>query len=130
MIELLKSFVNLLFNPSYALTITILLVLGLYRFRHIATQNKWVAGAIIGSPVVFFALSAFDPNFWIQFKRPDNIPIAIMMFLVVFTGLLIAVGVVLAITCAKLPDRGARFSHQYPNRICPVRESSALRPDE
>jgi hypothetical protein len=84
MIDLLKGFLNSLFEPSIALTWTILLVFAFYRFRRVITQNKVVAGLVIASPVLFFALSALDANFWIQFKRPDNIPIAIMMFLVVF----------------------------------------------
>ena len=84
MIEVLKGFMNGLFQPAVALTATIVAVSALYKFRRIATQNKLVGGLIVASPLVFFAISAFDENFWIQFKRPDNIPIAGMMFLVVF----------------------------------------------
>jgi len=84
MIELLKEFMNSLFQPAIAMTLTIVAVASLYRFRRVATQNKWVGGLIVASPLLFFGISAFDGNFWIQFSRPDNVPIAGMIFLVVF----------------------------------------------
>lgn len=82
--ELIKGIINFLFAPEYALTLTIVGVLLFYRYRHAVTKNKPLAYLVVGSPILFFGLSAFDANFWIQFKRPDNIPIAIMMFLVIF----------------------------------------------
>ena len=84
MIEALKNFINVLFQPYFAVTLTTAGVLLLYRYRRQATKNKWIAGSIVASPLVFFALSALDENFWIQFKRPDNLPISGMVFLVVF----------------------------------------------
>jgi hypothetical protein len=84
MIDFLKGFMNWLFEPYFALTLTIAMVWAMYHYRRIVTQNKIVASLVVASPVLFFFVSAFDENFWIQFKRPDNIPIAGMMFLVVF----------------------------------------------
>ena len=59
MIDLLRGFMNWLFEPSIALTLTIVMVWALYRYRRICTQNKFVAGAIVASPVLFFFFSAF-----------------------------------------------------------------------
>ncbi len=84
MIEALKLFINGLFEPYIALTLTTGAVLLMYRYRVQATQNKWIGGSILAAPIVFFGLSALDANFWIQFKRADNLPISGMMFLVVF----------------------------------------------
>jgi hypothetical protein len=83
-VETIQGILNFLFRPELLLAISIVFLWALLKYRKVATQNNIVAALLLGSPVVFFALSALEENFWIQFKRPDNIPIAIMMFLVVF----------------------------------------------
>ena len=82
--ELLKNFVNAIFAPQYAVTLTIVALLLMYRFRKPVTQNPLLRWCVLLAPVVFFALSALDENFWVQFRRPDNVPISVMMWLVVF----------------------------------------------
>lgn len=82
--EAIQSFLNWLFAPEILVTWTIVGMFLFYRYRVFLTQNKIAAWTILLSPVVFFALSALEENFWIQFRRPDNVPISAMMFLVVF----------------------------------------------
>ena len=84
MLDGIQNIVNFLFAPEYLVTISIVALLLFFYYRKIATQNKIVATLVVTSPLIFFAISALEENFWIQFKRPDNIPIAIMMFLVMF----------------------------------------------
>lgn len=82
--ELIKSFVNGIFAPQYLVTLSIVGLALFYRYRKAVTQNKLIAYSVLAAPVLFFAISAFDENFWIQFKRADNLPISAMMLLVLF----------------------------------------------
>lgn len=82
--EVLKNFANALFAPQYAVTLTIIGLLLMYRFRKPVTRNPVVKWTILLAPIVFFAVSALDDNFWVQFRRPDNVPISVMMWLVLF----------------------------------------------
>ncbi len=82
--ETIKHVINTLFAPQYLVTLVIIGLFLFYRYRRVVTQNKLVAYSILAAPVVFFAVSTLDPNFWVQFKRPDNVPIAGMMLLVLF----------------------------------------------
>ena len=82
--EAIQGIFNFLFRPEILLAISIVNLWALLKYRKVATQNKLVAALVLGSPIVFFAFSALEENFWIQFKRPDNIPIAIMLWAVIF----------------------------------------------
>ncbi len=79
-----QSWINVLFRPELLLAISALALLGFCRYRKFCTQNKFMSAAILGFPIAFFALSALEENFWIQFKRPDNVPISFMLWFVVF----------------------------------------------
>ena len=46
--------------------ISILALLAFCKYRKFCTQNKIMSGAILGFPIVFFAISAMEENFWIQ----------------------------------------------------------------
>lgn len=82
--ETIKHVINTLFAPQYLVTLVIIGLFLFYRYRRLVTQNKLVAYSILAAPVVFFAVSTLDANFWVQFKRPDNVPIAGMILLVLF----------------------------------------------
>lgn len=84
MLDAVQSFLNFFFRPEILLTLSIVALLAFLRFREAATHNRWVAGAILGFPIVYFALSALEENFWIQFRRADNVPISVMLWLVTF----------------------------------------------
>ncbi len=82
--ESIKHIINTVFAPQYLVTLSIIGLFLFYRYRRVVTQNKLVAYSILAAPVVFFAVSTLDANFWVQFKRPDNVPIAGMLLLVLF----------------------------------------------
>ncbi|MFQ5743024.1 MAG: hypothetical protein ACE5HV_05470 [Acidobacteriota bacterium] len=83
-LDLIQSFLNWLFAPQYLLAVCIAGLVLFIKYRKFCTQNKWMSAAILSSPIVFFGLSAFEENFWVQFRRPDNVPIAGMIWLVLF----------------------------------------------
>ncbi len=82
--EFIQNIVNWLFAPQYLVTLMIIGLVLFLKYRVVCTQNKVVAYSILAFPVVFFAIAAMEENFWIQFKRADNLPIALLMFLIVF----------------------------------------------
>ena len=82
--DTLQSWINVLFRPELLLAISALALFLFCRYRKFCTQNKIMSAVILGFPIVFFAISALEENFWIQFKRPDNVPISAMLWLVVF----------------------------------------------
>jgi hypothetical protein len=83
-VDTIQSWINVLFRPEILLALSIAGLLLFCKYRRFCTQNKIMSAAILAAPVVFFAISAFEENFWIQFKRPDNVPISFMFWLVVF----------------------------------------------
>ncbi len=92
--DTLQSWINVLFRPELLLAISAVALFLFCRYRKFCTQNKIMSAVILGFPIVFFAISALEENFWIQFKRPDNVPISAMLWLVVFfTWLAIKKGV-------------------------------------
>ena len=84
MLDAVQNVVNWLFAPEYLFTLTIVALIAFIRWRKFCTQNRWMSLAILSSPLVFFGVSALEENFWIQLRRPDNVPIAILMFSVLF----------------------------------------------
>lgn len=90
----IQGFLNFFFRPEILLAMSIGSLTAFCRYRKFCTQNKIMAGFVLGFPVVFFALSAMEENFWIQFRKPDNVPISVMFWLVIFfTWLAIKKGV-------------------------------------
>ena len=82
--DTLQSWINVLFRPELLLALSTLALFLFCRYRKFCTQNKIMSAVILGFPIAFFAISALEENFWIQFKRPDNVPISAMLWLVVF----------------------------------------------
>jgi hypothetical protein len=76
------------------LALTTISLVAFCKYRKFCTQNKLMSALILGTPIAFFALSALEENFWIQFKRADNVPISFMIwFVVFFTWLAVKKGV-------------------------------------
>ncbi len=82
MAEVLKGIVNSLTTP--ALFITLASVALFLSLRYTAVWKPKVMGTIGLLAVVFLAVSMFDPNFALIVKKPDNVPIVAMLFLVGF----------------------------------------------
>ena len=82
--ETIQGFLNFFFRPQVLLALTTIALLAFFKYRKFCTQNKVMSTLILGFPIAFFALSALEENFWIQFKRADNVPISFMMWFVVF----------------------------------------------
>lgn len=82
--DTIQSWINVLFRPQVLTGVSVLGLLTFCRYRKFCTQNKIMSGVILGFPIFFFALSAMEENFWIQFRRPDNVPISFMLWFVVF----------------------------------------------
>jgi hypothetical protein len=81
-VNALKDAVN--FATAPAILITMAAVLYFFALRHRAFWKPRVALAAGVAGVAFFAVSLFDPNFALIVKKPDNIPIVAMLFLVGF----------------------------------------------
>ena len=84
MLDAIQNVLNFLFAPQYLSAIAIGGLALFLRYRVICTQNPWISGAILATPILFFGVSALEEHFWIQFRRADNLPIAGLMFAVVF----------------------------------------------
>lgn len=82
MAEILKGLVNSLTTP--ALFITLASVALFLSLKYTAVWRPRVMGAIGLAAVVFLAVSMFDANFALIVKKPDNVPIVAMLFLVGF----------------------------------------------
>src|SRR5262245_37634029 len=79
-LEALKHFANTLCDPRIFFGLSIVLLFAMFRFK------GWVKpkpALILGAGItVFFLISLFDPNFRKIVAKPDNVPIAGMLFLV------------------------------------------------
>jgi hypothetical protein len=83
-VETIQGLLNVLFRPELLLAIAALALWAFCKYRKFCTQNKIMSAFILGFPIAFFALSALEENFWIQFKRADNVPISFMLWFVIF----------------------------------------------
>ncbi|HEY6546760.1 MAG TPA: hypothetical protein VI589_02605, partial [Vicinamibacteria bacterium] len=82
MADILKGTVNALTAPWLFITLaSAALFLSL---KYTAVWKPKVMGALGLAAVVFLAVSMFDPNFALIVKKPDNVPIVAMLFLVGF----------------------------------------------
>jgi hypothetical protein len=81
-VHALKAAVNFVTAP--AILITVAAVVYFLALRYRAVWKPRVALAVAAFGVAFFALSLFDPNFALIVKKPDNIPIVALLFLVGF----------------------------------------------
>ena len=80
--EAIRSVVNTLSSPTIFFSLSVILFIAMFTFR------KWVepryAALIVAGAVIFFAASMFDSDFRLIVTKPDNVPIAGMLFLVGF----------------------------------------------
>jgi hypothetical protein len=82
LVEAVKSFINLLTDPP--IFITLASVLFLLSLRYKAFWKPRVALVLGVAGALFLAVSMLDPDFALIVKKPDNIPIVAMLFLVGF----------------------------------------------
>ncbi len=82
MVETLKGVINFLTAPEIFISLAAVLLLLSLRFR--AVWKPKVAGTVGILGALFLAVSMLDPNFAKIVKKPDNIPIVAMLFLVGF----------------------------------------------
>jgi hypothetical protein len=82
LVEAVKSFINLLTDPP--IFITLASVLFLMSLRYKAFWKPRVALVLGVAGALFLAVSMLDPDFALIVKKPDNIPIVAMLFLVGF----------------------------------------------
>src|SRR5688572_24959246 len=81
-VEFIKDAVNFLTNPP--IFITLAAVLLLYTIGRPAFWRPRLALALGVVGAIFLGLSMLDPDFLLIVKKPDNIPIVAMLFLVGF----------------------------------------------
>src|SRR5262245_23866455 len=82
LVNALKGFINLLTDPP--IFITLASVLFFLSLKYKAFWKPKVALALGVADAVFLSVSMLDPNFALIVKKPDNIPIVAMLFLVGF----------------------------------------------
>jgi hypothetical protein len=80
--ETLKGVINSLTSPAVFISLAALFLLLSLRFK--AFWRPKVAGTVGILALLFVAVSMLDPNFAKIVKKPDNIPIVAMLFLVGF----------------------------------------------
>jgi hypothetical protein len=81
-VEALKHFVNFVTAPE--IFITVAAIVFFLALRHRAFWKPRVALAVAVAAAAFLLVSLLDPNFVLIVKKPDNIPIVAMLFLVGF----------------------------------------------
>jgi cytochrome b/b6/petD-like protein len=81
-IDIIKSFINWISQPYYFVTLSIVIVFCALRFKGWTKARNFLI-IYAGFATVFF-LSCLDPNFRIIVVKADNLPIAGMLFLIIF----------------------------------------------
>lgn len=110
MIDRLKSTIDYLCAPEYFVTLTTLLLIVALLTYKIWTKPK-VAGLIFAAFTFFYVASMFDEDFFKIIKKPDNVPITMMIY---FTGF-----------CTWLGFRQAAINDDRMKRGEPLLESGA-----
>ncbi|HUL78151.1 MAG TPA: hypothetical protein VL691_12880 [Vicinamibacteria bacterium] len=82
MVEALKHVVNLVTTPPILITLATVVFFLALRYR-VFWKPRVALGVGLGA-VLFLAISVLDPNFALIVRKPDNIPIIAMLFLVGF----------------------------------------------
>jgi hypothetical protein len=82
LVEAFKDLVNLLTKPEIFISLATVLFLLSLRYKGFWRPRVALTLGILG--VVFVAASMLDPDFALIVKKPDNIPIVAMLFLVGF----------------------------------------------
>jgi hypothetical protein len=78
----LKDLINFLTAPAIFITLATVVFFVALRYRVFWKPRVALATGIAGA--IFLLVSLFDPNFVLIVKKPDNIPIVAMLFLVGF----------------------------------------------
>jgi len=81
-VEALKHVVNLVTTPPILITLATVVFFLALRYR-VFWKPRVALGVGLGA-VLFLAISVLDPNFALIVRKPDNIPIIAMLFLVGF----------------------------------------------
>ncbi len=82
MLGALKEFVNWLSKPEWSFTLSLVVFALMVRSRRLWTRAGGLVLLVVS--VVYFALSMLDSEFFKIVAKPDNVPIAMMVFLVGF----------------------------------------------
>ena len=82
MVNALKETINFLTTPAIFITLAAVIFFASMKYRVFWKPRVALATGIAGS--LFLVASLFDPNFALIIKKPDNIPIVAMLFLVGF----------------------------------------------
>jgi hypothetical protein len=78
----MKEIINLISSPTIFFTLAIVAFFASLRFGQVWSKKSGLI--VLAAALLFFGLSMFDPNFRAIVTKPDNVPIAIMLFLVGF----------------------------------------------
>jgi Cytochrome b(C-terminal)/b6/petD len=82
LVEAVKSFINFLTDPPIFITLASVLFLLSLKYKGFWRPKVALALGVLGA--LFLAVSMLDPDFALIVKKPDNIPIVAMLFLVGF----------------------------------------------
>ncbi|MCK6463834.1 MAG: hypothetical protein L6Q93_03165 [Phycisphaerae bacterium] len=82
-IDRIKHAINVICEPAPFFVLSCV-ALGVFLIGYRFWTKPVVAAIFGGGAVLFYALSALDPNFFLIIAKPDNVPISIMMLLVGF----------------------------------------------
>lgn len=79
----MREFVNTISDPTYSFTfVLILFFLGVKYYRFVASKKFGLIG--FAATILFFGWAVMDSNFFSVISLPDNVPIVILLFLVLF----------------------------------------------
>ncbi len=81
-VDALKAFINFLADPKIFLPLASLFFLASLKYKAFWKPKVALALGVLGAS--FLAVSMLDPNFVLIVKKPDNIPIVAMLFMVGF----------------------------------------------
>jgi hypothetical protein len=81
-VNALKELINALTAPAIFITLATVVFFLAMRYRTFWRPRVALAAGVAGA--IFLVVSLFDPNFVLIVKKPDNIPIVAMLFLVGF----------------------------------------------
>jgi hypothetical protein len=81
-VEFLKDVINFLTRPEWFITLATVLFFLSLRFRVFWKPRVALALGVVGA--IFLGVSMLDPDFALIVRKPDNVPIIAMLFLVGF----------------------------------------------
>ena len=81
--DAIKGFINLFADPRLFFVLSVA-ALGLIVWRREVFSKNAVGYGLLGFLALFFAFGLFDDNFRLIVIKPDNVPIVVLIFLVVF----------------------------------------------